>query len=129
MATFQKFEDIDSWQKARELTREIYQISSVATFSKDYALREQIRRASVSIMSNIAEGYERSGTGEFVHFLSMAKGSAGEVRSQLYVALDQKYIKNSDFESLYRKTMDICRLISGLMNYLSKAGLKGTKYK
>jgi four helix bundle protein len=88
MRTFQSFEEIEAWQKARTLTREVYVATSEGAFSRDFGLRDQIRRAAVSIMSNIAEGYERSGTGEFVHFLSMAKGSTGEVRSQLYVALD-----------------------------------------
>jgi four helix bundle protein len=81
VATFQTFEEIAAWQKARELTRQIYTVSHRGIFSKDFGLRDQIRRASVSIMSNIAEGFERSGTGEFTHFLAIAKGSAGEVRS------------------------------------------------
>src|ERR1700687_534406 len=100
MATFKKFEDITAWQKARELTREIYTVTSQGTFSKDFGLKDQIRRASVSIMSNIAEGFERSGTGEFIQFLATAKGSSGEVRSQLYVALDQGYITDAAFKHL-----------------------------
>ena len=91
MATFKTFEEISAWQKARELTKEVYKVTTHGAFGRDYGLRDQIRRASVSIMSNVAEGFERSGTGEFGHFLSTAKGSAGEVRSQLYVALDQEY--------------------------------------
>jgi len=92
MASFRTFEEIEAWKKSRELVRAIYQATSLGAFSTDYGLRDQIRRASVSIMSNIAEGFEREGTREFVQFLSMAKASAGEVRSQLYVALDQGYI-------------------------------------
>lgn len=129
MATFKRFEDIDAWQKARELTSGIYRITGQGDFSKDYGLRDQIRRASVSIMSNIAEGFERSGTAEFGQFLSTAKGSAGEVRSQLYVALDQDYITVSTFEPLYSSVMQISRMISGLMNYLRSSGVKGTKFK
>jgi len=129
MATLQKFEDIVAWQKARELTNNIYHISSLSNFSKDYGLREQIPRACVSIMSNIAEGFERGGTGEFSQFLSIAKGSVGEVRSQLYVALDQNYLTKKEFELLYDKAVEVSRLISGLMNYLRKTQLKGTKYK
>ena len=97
MATFKTFEDNDAWQRSRELTNLIYKVTAEGAFSKDYGLKDQIRRASVSIMSNIAEGFERSGTGEFAHFLATAKGSAGEVRSQLYVALDQGYINAAVF--------------------------------
>lgn len=92
MATFTTFEEIGAWQKARHLTKEIYKVSSSGACGRDYDLRNQIRRAAVSIMSNIAEGFERSGTGEFNQFLATAKGSAGEIRSQLYVALDQSYL-------------------------------------
>ena len=81
MATFQKFEDIEAWQRARELTREIYTASNENPFSKDFGLRDQVRKTSVSIMSNIAEGFERDGTKEFIQFLSVAKGSSGELRS------------------------------------------------
>lgn len=89
MATFRRFEEIDAWKQARELTCEVYRVSRRKAFSKDFALRDQIRRAAISISSNIAEGYERDSRKAFLHFLSIAKGSAGEVRSQLYVALDE----------------------------------------
>jgi four helix bundle protein len=92
MATFKKFEDTEAWKKARELTREVYRHSKVSPFSKDFGLRDQIRRAAVSGMSNIAEGFERGGTKEFMQFLAIAKGSVGELEAQLYVALDQSYI-------------------------------------
>ena len=91
MATFERFEDIEAWQKARELTREIYRVSRQGEFARDFDLRSQIRRAAVSIMSNIAEGFERDGVKEFSQFLSTSTGSAGEVASDLYVALDQGY--------------------------------------
>lgn len=129
MAAFQNLEDIDAWQKSRELTRQIYTASNRGSFSKDFALRDQIRRATVSIMSNIAEGHERGGTGEFVQFLSIAKGSVGEVVSQLYVARDQDYISNDEFRQLHGLTKETGRLIGGLMQYLRKSGFKGTKYK
>ena len=129
MATFKKFEDIEAWKKARELTSQVYRISRIGAFAKDFALRDQIRRASVSIMSNIAEGYDRSGTGEFVQFLSTAKGSAAEVKCQLYVALDQDYVDNSTFRELTSLATEIGNMIAGLMNYLRRSGLKGTKYK
>ena len=129
MATFQTFEQIGAWQKSRELTRETYKITTEGRFGRDYGLRDQIRRASVSIMSNIAEGFERSGSGEFGQFLSTAKGSAGEVRSQLYVALDQEYLSRDAFELLLNRATEISRMISGLMTYLRGSGIKGTKFK
>jgi four helix bundle protein len=129
MSTFQSFEEIEAWQKARGLTREIYEISNQGLFSKDFGLRDQIRRASVSIMANIAEGFERSGTGEFVQFLAIAKGSAGEVKTHLYVAFDQGYISKETFERLFVLSAETGRLIGGLMNYLRKSQLKGSKYK
>jgi four helix bundle protein len=102
MATIERFEDIEAWKRARVLTRKIYAVSRTGAFARDFGLKDQMRRASVSSMSNIAEGFERDGTGEFIHFLTMAKGSSGEVRSQLYVALDENYITQDQFEDLYR---------------------------
>jgi len=129
MATFKKFEKIEAWKKARQLTKKIYGVSRNARFAKDFGLRDQIRRASVSIMSNIAEGYDRSGTGEFVQFLATAKGSAAEVGCQLYVALDQDYVDNLAFNELSGLAEETANMIGGLMHYLRRSGLKGTKYK
>ncbi len=129
MGTFQRFEDIEAWQRARELTYEIYTVSNKGPFSKDFGLRDQIRGASVSIMSNIAEGFERGGTKEFVQFLSVAKGSSGELRSQLYVAFDQGYFKEETFDRLFAAALEASRMISGLINYLRKSKMKGIKYK
>ena len=129
MATFKTFEDIDAWQRSRELTNLIYKVTAEGAFSKDYGLKDQIRRASVSIMSNIAEGFERSGTGEFAHFLATAKGSAGEVRSQLYVALDQGYINAAVFGPMIASVSQISKMLSGLMSYLRNSGVKGTRFK
>ncbi len=129
MPAFQKFEDIEAWQKARELAQEVYRISSDGVFSRDFGLRDQMRRASVSIMSNIAEGFERSGTGELMQFLSMAKGSTGEVKSQLYVAHDQKYINQELFDKLFNSSCEISKMINGLMNYIRSSKIKGIKYK
>jgi len=129
MSTFQSFEEIEVWQKARQLTKRVYQVSSKGPFARDFGLRDQMRRACVSIMSNIAEGYERGGTKEFLQFLSVAKGSAGEVRSQLYVALDEDYLTESVFEELSSHAREISRMLTGLMTYLRNSGLKGTKYK
>ncbi|MBZ0169279.1 hypothetical protein MELA_00103 [Candidatus Methylomirabilis lanthanidiphila] len=129
MATFRSLEEIEVWQKARELTREVYTISNDGAFARDFALRDQIRRASVSIMSNIAEGFERSGTAEFVQFLAMAKGSAGEVVSHIYVAADQGYASKEDGDRLLGLANETSRMIGGLMTYLSRSGIRGTKYK
>jgi four helix bundle protein len=89
MATFHRFEELQAWQKARELTCEVYRATRAGAFSRDRALRDQIRRAAISVTSNIAEGFERNSSVAFAHFLSIAEGSAGEVRSQLYVALEE----------------------------------------
>jgi len=129
MPSFKTFKEIEAWQKARTLTRNIYAISNNGAFAKDYGLRDQIRRASVSIMANIAEGHERSGTGEFVQFLSIAKGSAGEVGSHLCVALDLGYLDESTFNQLSATTAETARLIGALMQYLRNSGIKGGKYK
>jgi len=115
---FQSFEDILSWQKARELTRNIYAMTNQGSLARDYGLRDQMRRASVSILSNIAEGFERGGNREFSRFLSIAKGSAGELRAQLYVALDQSYIPTETHKSLTATAVEISRLIAGLMGSL-----------
>jgi four helix bundle protein len=128
MARIDRFEDIAAWQEARELTKLIYNCSKVGAFSRDYDLRSQIRRASTSVMSNIAEGFERDGDKEFHQYLSDAKGSCGEVRSQLYIALDQEYIKQAQFEDLYQRTVKIGRMLSGLMSYLRRSELRGRKF-
>jgi four helix bundle protein len=129
MATFKTFEQIEAWKESRELTKQLYKLTGKEAVSKDYGLKNQIRRASVSIMSNIAEGFERSGSGEFGQFLSMAKGSAGEARSQLYVAFDQAYLQKSEFDIVCGRVTNISRMISGLMTYLRSSGVKGTKFK
>jgi four helix bundle protein len=129
MPTFRRFEDIEAWQKARELTKVVYQLSGGGHFAKDFGLRDQIRRASVSIMANIAEGFERDGTGEFIQFLAIAKGSAGEVLSQVYVALDQGFVRQSDLDSLADKISRVSRMIAALMIYLRKSRTRGLNFK
>jgi len=129
MATIERFENIEAWKKTRELTNEIYSVSNQGAFLKDFSLRDQIRRAPVSIMSNIAEGFERGGTGEFLQFLGMAKGSTGEVRTQLYIGFDQGYISKEVFDKLYSNTIEIAGMLGSLMNYLRKTKIKGSKYK
>ncbi len=129
MGMITKFEDIEAWQKARELTNAVYSCSGKGAFAKDFGLRDQIRRAAVSIMSNIAEGFERSGSAEFLQFLAIAKGSAGEVEAQLYVAFDQGYINQEQFDSIKSTASSTKKLIAGFMNYLKRSNLKGQKYK
>ena len=129
MATFKTFEDIEAWQRSRELTKSIYKVTSQGTFARDFGLRNQIRKASISIMSNIAEGFERSGNKEFIQFLATGKGSAGEVRAQLYVALDQGYLERAVFDNLSQSIIKISMMLSGLMTYLARTGFRGTKFK
>ena|SRR5215213_3609383 len=128
MSKIYRFEDLEAWKVARELTKEIYRVSKNDSFIRDFGLRDQICRASVSVMSNIAEGFERDGNKEFTNFLSIAKGSSGEVRSQLYVALDQNYISESDFNLIYNKATENSRIISGLINYLKQSDMRGRKF-
>ena len=114
MRKTERFEDVIAWQKARGLTKSVYLVTRQGEFARDYGLSGQIQRASVSAMSNIAEGYERLGPSEFGHFLSVAKGSCGEVRSQLYVALDVGYIDLATFTDLYGQAAETSRVIAGL---------------
>ena len=118
MGTIQKFEDIEAWRKARVLTREVYAVTSDGVFAKDFGLRDQIRRAAVSVMSNIAEGFDRGGVREFIQFLYIAKGSCAEVQAQLYVALDAGYIHQEQFQKLYEIARDAGHLIGGFIRYL-----------
>lgn len=119
MAKLNSFEEIIAWQKARELNVEIYRITnSNDIFNKDYGLRDQMRRSSISISSNIAEGFERETTKEFIRFLYIAKASAGEFRSQLYLASNLGYISGNEFQKLNLKVNDISKLLSGFIKYL-----------
>ena len=110
----ERFEDLIAWQKARNLTRAIYEITKIGEFAKDFGLRDQIRRAAASVMSNIAEGFDRGGRSEFHQFLVIAKGSCAELRSQLYIAKDIGYIDEQTFEVLYEQTLETGRLIAGM---------------
>jgi four helix bundle protein len=108
------FEDLIAWQKARLLTKAIYRISRSSSFAKDKDLARQIQRAAVSVMSNIAEGYERDNPGDFYRFLEIAKGSCGEVLCQLFVALDNDLMNEDDFTALKQQTREVARIIGGL---------------
>jgi four helix bundle protein len=110
----EKFEDLIAWQKARKLTGRIYKTTNQGNFARDYSLKDQIRRAAVSTMSNIAEGFERGGAAEFHRFLVMAKGSCAELRNQLYIALDVAYIPADAFDSLTGEAIEVGKIIGGL---------------
>ena len=129
MATIENFEDIEAWRSSREVNKLICAITANEKFSRDFALTNQMRRASISVLSNIAEGFERGGDKEFVQFLSVAKGSCGEARAQLYIALDQHYISAAEFDSISNKLSETGRLISGLMRYFLESDLRGSKFK
>jgi four helix bundle protein len=120
MSEIQRFEDIDSWQAGMELVNDIYRVSGQGAFANDFALRDQIRKAAVSIPSNIAEGFERNRRSEFIQFLRYAKGSAGEVRSQLYNARDQDYIDTETFQSLQSDVESVSRQIQGFIRHLRR---------
>ena len=129
MATINRFEELEVWKLAREFTKTVYKITSRECFKQDYRFCAQMRAAAGSIMDNIAEGFERNGKKEFVQFLSIAKGSCGECRSQLYRALDICYIDKELFENCFQQTEIISKLLSNLIKYLQASELKGTKYK
>ncbi|MFZ0944197.1 MAG: four helix bundle protein [Syntrophobacteraceae bacterium] len=114
MAKIERFEDLIAWQKARGLTQAIYEVTRNGDFAKDYGLSSRIQRAAVSVMSNIAEGFERGGRGEFHQFLSTAKASCAEVHSQLYVALDAGYLDEASFDALIQKAEEVARIVGGL---------------
>jgi four helix bundle protein len=119
-----RFEEMKVWQDARVLTKSIYDATSIGKFSKDFGLRDQIQRASVSAMSNIVEGYERDNNKEFIKFLGYSKGSIGEVRSLLYVALDNLYINETNFNELKEQCILISQQISNFEKYLRKSIVK-----
>jgi four helix bundle protein len=116
----QRFEEMKVWQDSRALTKNIYSLTKNKYFIKDFGLRDQIQRATVSIMSNIAEGYERDNNKEFIKFLGYSKGSVGEVRSLLYVAFDQEYISETDFNHLKESAVNISTQIANFIKYLRK---------
>ena len=118
MATAKQFEDLCVWQDARVLVKEIYAAPKQRAFYRDFGLRDQIRRAATSTMSNIAEGFERGSRKEFIQFLTISKGSNGEVRSQLYVALDQEYVTEKEFNALRDSAVSLSRRIARFIRYL-----------
>ncbi len=120
MAAFERFEDIIAWQRGRELCQMVYAATKEPGFIRDRGLCEQMRRAAVSVISNIAEGCESQNNASFVRYLYIARGSCGEVRAQAYVARDQDYVTQTEFEALCDKAIETSRLIAGLIAYLRK---------
>lgn len=129
MATIKRFEEIKAWQKARELNNIIADIIDQWKLGKNFRLTDQITVSAGSIMDNIAEGFERSGNREFLQFLYISKGSCGEFRSQLYRAIDRKYISQVEFDHLYNLSMEVIVMTQKLIDYLQQSEFKGTKYK
>lgn len=129
MATIERFEDLEAWKRARTFAKLIHGIIGAGDFGRDFGLKDQIRRAAISIVSNIAEGFERDGDKEFVPHLFVAKGSCGEVRAQLYLAVDCQYITEEEFADLRTKAVELNRIISGLIKYLRQSELTRKKYK
>ena len=118
MGTISRFEEIEAWKNARELTKQIYQLSAIGAFSRDFGLRDQIRRAAVSVMSNIAEGFESQTQALFIKYLGLAKASAGEVRSQLYIASDLGYLSPEDLKKTRILAEKVSRQIYRFVKYL-----------
>lgn len=119
-----RFEDLIAWQKARVLVAEVYRVTRGGAFARDFALVDQLRRAAVSVLSNIAEGFDRRRWAEFHNLLVVAKGSAAEVRSQLYVALDVGYLDEAEFRGLYDKAVEVARIVAGLRSAVQKRSTK-----
>lgn len=129
MSTFNRFEEIDAWKLSREICKELYVLFEKGKLKNDYTLWNQINASSGSVMDNIAEGKERGGTKEFIQFLSFAKGSCGETRSQLYRMFDRKYIDEKLFTELLQKVEQCSRKINSLMAYLQGSSINGGKYR
>lgn len=128
MSTFNKFEDLEIWQLARKLCNNIFEITEKGSFMKDFRFKDQIKSSSGSIMDNIAEGFGRGGNKEFVNFLSIALGSCAECSSQLYRAVDWKYISEKEFKTNFQLCDEIISKSGGLISYLKNSELKGTKF-
>jgi four helix bundle protein len=123
-----RFEDLEIWQEARELCKLVYEITSTAPFCSDFKFRDQMRASAGSSMDNIAEGFDRGGNKEFYQFLSVSRGSTGEVRSQSYRAFDNKYITEGKLNELLERTDSLSRKTYNLMQHLKNSDIKGLKY-
>jgi len=129
MSSAGRFEDLEIWQRSRALVARIYSVTRQEPFAKDFALCNQLRRSAISVPSNVAEGFERGGNSEFIQFLAVAKGSAGEMKTQLYLALDIGYLSASEFAGLEKEIDGVARMIGKLMSYLQRTDMRGSKYR
>jgi len=129
MATIQKFEDLEIWQKARLLSQKIYPLTFKEPIASDFRLKDQMRGSCGSIMDNIAEGFDRGSKNEFTNSLTIAKGETGELKSQLYRSLDNKYITEEIFRELYSLADELTRMLTGFISYLNKSKIRGQKFK
>ena len=129
MATIKTFKDLEVWKKAVELSKLVYLISSNGSFQNDYPLKDQVKKAAISVASNIAEGFEREGNKELIQFLAIAKGSAAEVQTQLHIAFEVGHISRAEFCKADDLCTEVLRLLSGFMRYLNTASVKGNKFK
>jgi four helix bundle protein len=129
MASVRKFEDLDVWKKSRSLVELVYLITRKQEFSKDWLLINHLRKTAISIISNISEGFERDGNKEFINFLSIAKGSCGELRCQIIIAYDLKYIEENQFKEISNLAEEISKSLKGLIMYLQNSDYKGIKNK
>lgn len=129
MATIRRFEDLEIWQKARELSKRVYSLTFVEPIKNDFRIKDQMRGSVGSIMDNISEGFERGSRLEFINSLTIAKGETGEIKSQLYRCLDNKYIKEEQFTELYNLADQLTKMITGFINCLNNSKIRGQKLK
>ncbi len=129
MATYNSFEDLPVWKEAKDLAVLLYKMTSRGKLSKDFGLKDQIQRSSISISSNIAEGFERGTKQEFIQFLYIARGSCGELRSQIFIAKDIGYFDNANFDTIFKLALKVSKQINGFIEYLKSTNIKGQKYK
>ena len=129
MATIQRFEDLEIWKKSRILSDKVYPLTFKEPIASDFRMKDQLRGSAGSIMDNIAEGFERGSKLEFINSLTISKGETGELKSQLYRCLDNKYISQKIFDELYNLANELTKMLTSFISYLNKTKIKGQKFK